>query len=364
MSCGVKDGLYVSMIEEFSDDTRQDAHQRFQRWRHNNPAGFFLNLESGSSCLLHKVACAHHGNTKWGVDGGHSLTRKRKICASSIAVLEAWASSHGISLRRCTDCAPEDVTHDYVAFHSSQVMGYDYRTPKDDFHFTSRKPERYLRGAIGCRAWVIASTRVGSRTSYRLAGMFSPSTIARENGKFGIWGQGVPLDPPLEVTTLPWFEELRREQNNFSFGFSRIRSANVIAELQRLLRSDASDVVIQPDEISGSTQYIEGATCQVSVNRYERNPRAREQCIQHHGCRCSVCGFDFSVVYGELGVGFIQVHHLRPLSEIAKEYEVDPVADLCPICPNCHAMIHRSTETMTIEKLRELVLARKSTGQT
>lgn len=88
---------------------------------------------------------------------------------------------------------------------------------------------------------------------------------------------------------------------------------------------------------------------------YERNPYARQQCIQHYGCTCSVCCFDFDAVYGELGSGFIHVHHLKALSEIGQEYEIAPEADLRPLCPNCHAMIHRNSTMMTIEQLREVI---------
>ncbi len=88
---------------------------------------------------------------------------------------------------------------------------------------------------------------------------------------------------------------------------------------------------------------------------YERNPYARQRCIEHYGCRCSVCGFDFEKVYGEVGSGFIHVHHLKPLSEIRKEYVIDPIADLRPICPNCHAMIHNGTKIMTIAALEALI---------
>lgn len=47
--------------------------------------------------------------------------------------------------------------------------------------------------------------------------------------------------------------------------------------------------------------------------------------------------------YGSLGKGFIHVHHKIPLSEIGDEYEVDYVNDLIPVCPNCHAMLHRKS---------------------
>lgn len=100
-------------------------------------------------------------------------------------------------------------------------------------------------------------------------------------------------------------------------------------------------VKIFPDEVKKTEIFREGAVRQILVNAYERSPQARQQCIAQHGESCFVCHFNFGEVFGELGKGFIHVHHLLPLSEIAEEYDVDPVKDLRPICPNCHAMIHR-----------------------
>ena len=64
----------------------------------------------------------------------------------------------------------------------------------------------------------------------------------------------------------------------------------------------------------------------ITVNAYERNFAARQKCIEYYGCKCVVCNFDFVEKYGEIGRGFIHVHHLRKLSEIAEEYEVDPIS--------------------------------------
>ncbi|HHO0788469.1 HNH endonuclease [Aeromonas allosaccharophila] len=63
---------------------------------------------------------------------------------------------------------------------------------------------------------------------------------------------------------------------------------------------------------------------------------------------------DFGEKYGELGKGFIHVHHMMPLSEIGEEYVVDPIKDLIPVCPNCHAMLHRRNPPLTIDDLRKL----------
>lgn len=110
-----------------------------------------------------------------------------------------------------------------------------------------------------------------------------------------------------------------------------------------------------PDEVPGSATYSEGAVKQVVVNRYERDPRARQACIDHHGTTCAACGFDFGAVYGNLGEGFIHVHHLRPLAGLPDDYEVDPIQDLVPVCPNCHAMLHRSSPPRSITALRKLL---------
>lgn len=104
-------------------------------------------------------------------------------------------------------------------------------------------------------------------------------------------------------------------------------------------------------------QYVEGSRQQVYLTSYERNPKARSACLDFHGYSCGVCGFNFEKTYGEIGKNFIHVHHLKPLSEIGAEYVVNPIKDMCPVCPNCHAMLHRFTDEgfMSIENLKEKI---------
>jgi hypothetical protein len=105
----------------------------------------------------------------------------------------------------------------------------------------------------------------------------------------------------------------------------------------------------------------EGAVVRTAVNRYERDPNARRACIAHYGAMCQVCEFDFEKTYGPIGVGYIHVHHLTPLASIGQVHEVDPVADLVPLCPNCHAMVHAGRSApLTVDELRQIVEHRKA----
>jgi 5-methylcytosine-specific restriction protein A len=112
---------------------------------------------------------------------------------------------------------------------------------------------------------------------------------------------------------------------------------------------------LPPEEVVTPKQYFEGATKAVTVNVYERDPAARRACLAAHGTRCCACNVDLGEEYGELGAGFIHVHHLTPLSTIDGKYSVDPVKDLRPLCPNCHGIVHRVSPPLRIEKLKQFI---------
>ncbi len=105
-----------------------------------------------------------------------------------------------------------------------------------------------------------------------------------------------------------------------------------------------------------SSCYVEGRQKVYYSTKYERNGKCRQQAIEIHGCKCSVCGFDFEMVYGELGTGYIEIHHKKPLYSLEEEIVVDPRTDLAPVCSNCHRMLHRRRNRITtIEELKKLI---------
>lgn len=116
-----------------------------------------------------------------------------------------------------------------------------------------------------------------------------------------------------------------------------------------------SESFSHPDEVGHPEQFVEGAVRRVAVNSYERNAKAREACINHYGVSCFVCELNFERTYGEVGRGFIHVHHLKPLGSIGEGCKVDPIEDLRPVCPNCHAMLHRKNPPYAPEELVNLM---------
>lgn len=119
----------------------------------------------------------------------------------------------------------------------------------------------------------------------------------------------------------------------------------------------SDEEIMLAEEVPSGSDYCEGRVQQILVNRYERDPRARSECIRIHGTKCVLCGFDFVAVYGDTMIGFIHVHHLVPISSCGESYKIDPIRDLQPVCPNCHAVIHRRDPPYSLDEVREMLEA-------
>jgi len=121
-----------------------------------------------------------------------------------------------------------------------------------------------------------------------------------------------------------------------------------LEQLQNLVQGN----IIYQDDIE-DTDLFEGSKKRITVNAYERSPQARQECISKYGYKCVICNFDFEKVYGEIGRNFIHVHHVKPLSEINEQYKINPVEDLRPVCPNCHAMLHKRKPAYSIKEIKD-----------
>ena len=116
-----------------------------------------------------------------------------------------------------------------------------------------------------------------------------------------------------------------------------------------------SGLETEPSFVHDSEPLPEGTKTTIEVNKYERSPVNRMRCILFYGANCWVCDLDFASTYGEIGSGFIEVHHRVPVSELGDNYLVDPVKDLIPLCSNCHSMVHRRVPPFQPDELREIL---------
>lgn len=127
--------------------------------------------------------------------------------------------------------------------------------------------------------------------------------------------------------------------------------------LEDVWKKATGTTFIPPAKDDLTRLYIEGTKRTRLVTSCERNPVARKKCVEHYGARCVVCGLSFGETYGNIGNGFIHVHHLKPMAEIDDAYEVDAVRDLRPVCPNCHAMLHKRLPPFSPDEMKEMMKA-------
>lgn len=99
--------------------------------------------------------------------------------------------------------------------------------------------------------------------------------------------------------------------------------------------------------------FEEGRRYEITTTAIERNPQAREICLKHYGHNCFICNFNFEERYGDIGKNYIHVHHRVDIHTKHEEYEINPIIDLIPLCPNCHAMVHTRRPSMSVEELAE-----------
>lgn len=174
----------------------------------------------------------------------------------------------------------------------------------------------------------------------------------------------VPVAPSDPIGWKPHWRRFQAtlQRNNLDIG-AQTESSDEDILRPWLLKFSAAIAALLPlepatAEAPNSEGLPEGAVLRVEVNRYERDRRNRAAALVIHGHTCAVCEMRFEEVYGEIGLGFIEVHHVTPVSKIGPDYMVNPSTDLIPLCSNCHSMAHRETPPVSVERLRTMVQKR------
>lgn len=110
--------------------------------------------------------------------------------------------------------------------------------------------------------------------------------------------------------------------------------------------------------------HLEGEKIEFTTLRGKRVPQAvtqaKELFRQKHNGKlfCEICGFDFEKVYGKLGKDFIEAHHINPIGTRV-DAEETKVGDFKMLCSNCHRIVHRGKEMLTVEELKVIIKKQK-----
>jgi len=132
-------------------------------------------------------------------------------------------------------------------------------------------------------------------------------------------------------------------------------------EKSRINKLSVNNVVKRKKEfIASQDGFQEGGFQEIILEIQKRDSRLRAQAIERYGYSCYICGFNFSKVYGEFGDGYIEVHHLIPLSN-AKGERINTTDDVCVVCANCHRVLHRNgKEPIPLDVLKNIVEQRRN----
>ena len=147
-------------------------------------------------------------------------------------------------------------------------------------------------------------------------------------------------------------------KNSFEYDSAIELSSKVFAskKTKKVLIYDEDDIITE-GKVSTKTAVVK-----------ERSQKPRRAAIEHYTVdgkiMCIVCGFDFKETYGELGDGYIQMHHENPIYQYSdtgfEEYISEAVKNMKPLCANCHCMVHRNKgKLVSITELKTIVDSNK-----
>ncbi|NID09530.1 HNH endonuclease [Fibrivirga algicola] len=213
---------------------------------------------------------------------------------------------------------------------------------------------------MGQTLWIVTGRSEKQKPKlYFLAARLTPSSYKEDDyGDLIFRATGKQLATPVPILDQVLLAALKQATANF-IGYAELKDLSVVKSLTSLLdvttAVEPASTVFYPDEFATDKMHTEGAKKQIYVNVYERDKAAREACIKHWGAKCRVCEMTFEAQYGPVGEGFIHVHHLKPIAKIGQAYRVDPINDLIPVCPNCHAMLHRRDPAYSVIELKAII---------
>jgi hypothetical protein len=127
-----------------------------------------------------------------------------------------------------------ETTH-VAVYHNAESMGYEASEVTEPVVVTNK---RVSAGAIGSRLWLLVG--LGRPRRFYLRGTFVVAEIesgADEGYRTRIWGRDARFfEPMIALNDEPWFEDFKRSQGSFAFGYQTIRDERFVRGLERCAR--------------------------------------------------------------------------------------------------------------------------------
>lgn len=148
------------------------------------------------------------------------------------------------------------------------------------------------------------------------------------------------------------FEEYAHDTSRLRLLASRIRDIALDKDLP-------NELYLIPEEEDKEIQVQEGAVI-YKLHQYRERDKSivkkKKELIwqEEQRCLCEACEFDFELKCGEVGHKYIECDHSVPLSEFTGMSKTT-LNDLALVCSNCHRMLHRKIDTLSVEGLKQLL---------
>lgn len=328
-------------------------HQKeeaYLTWLSQNPNGYVLNAHSVPSndyLVLHSAKCKKIRKPQQDAHPAcFTGNAYIKICAADIQALSDWITAQGFDgfTKECELCRPTG-TAPYRRFNWS----------RDELilalHLYHSSPE--ARTNVKHPGVIELSELLQELPIHPVE--FRPPNFRNPNGVSMKLGNFQAYDPEYHGTGLP--QGAQAEEgiwNEFSenlAGLSQVSSA--IREHYPTLKSVGVQHLDNDDGVE------EGSIFHAMHKYYERDKalirkKKKDVFAKHTALKCEVCDFDFGKVYGELGDQFAECHHTKPVAKM-KSGEKTKQSDLSIVCANCHRMLHRGRDLLSIAGLKAVL---------
>ena len=326
-----------------------DSEQNYLDWLANHPNGYVLNALSPPAekyLVLHTAQCKSISSAKKGAHpAGFTGNSYFKVCADEVTHLRDWCQTHGFNdfSSYCHHCQPVGPSYPKRLnwTRDELILALDLYFKAPAAHGDDKHP------AVVELSELLQDLPIHPQEK-RLANFRNPNGVALKLVNFR------SLDPTKAGTGMPQGAQKDREIWDEFAHDVELLSATALAIRELYSTFEPSDLASDSDDDG----VAEGGILGAAHRRHERNQavvRKKKNAVfeLHMALRCEVCEFDFAATYGELGSRFAECHHTKPVSTMQRG-DKTKLNDLSIVCANCHRMLHRRPELLTIAALKKI----------